>query len=117
MGVYSAMSTVGAVVGLIAGGLLTTYLSWRWVLFVNAPIGIAVAAAAPWAFVESRRQRGQFDLPGTITGTLGLAALVYGLSSASTKEDRGSRGDREGRPSCRGRARGRGTRRRRDVAF
>ena len=43
MGVYSAMSIGGAAVGLIAGGLLTTYLSWRWVLFVNVPIGIVVA--------------------------------------------------------------------------
>jgi len=66
------------------GGLLTTYLSWRWVLFVNAPIGIALMAAAPLAFGESPRQHGRFDLPGAITGTLGLAALVYGLSSAAT---------------------------------
>ena len=83
MGVYAAVSVAGAVVGLIAGGLLTTYLSWRWVLFVNAPIGIALMAAAPRAFGESPRQRGRFDLPGAITGTLGLAALVYGLSSAA----------------------------------
>jgi MFS family permease len=41
MGVYAAMSVTGGVVGLIAGGLLTTYASWRWVLFVNVPIGIA----------------------------------------------------------------------------
>ena len=53
-------------------------------LFVNAPIGIAVMAAAPRAFGETPRQRGRFDLPGAITGTLGLAALVYGLSSAAT---------------------------------
>ena len=83
MGVYAAVSVAGAVVGLIAGGLLPTYLSWRWVLVVNVPIGIAVVAAAPRAFGESPRQRGRFDLPGAITGTLGLAALVYGLSSAA----------------------------------
>ena len=47
MGVYAAMSGGGAAVGLVAGGLLTTYLSWRWVLFVNVPIGILVALAAP----------------------------------------------------------------------
>ena len=46
MGVVAAMSGGGAAVGLIAGGLLTTYLSWRWVLFVNVPIGLLVAAAA-----------------------------------------------------------------------
>ena len=87
MGVYAAVSVAGAVVGLIAGGLLTTYLSWRWVLFVNAPIGIAVMAAAPAAFGESPRQRGRFDLPGAITGTAGLTALVYGLSNATTGQD------------------------------
>jgi EmrB/QacA subfamily drug resistance transporter len=84
MGVYAAMSIAGAAVGLIAGGLLTTYLSWRWVFFVNVPIGIAVALAAPRALGDSKPHPGRFDLPGAITGTLGLAALVYGLSNAAT---------------------------------
>ena len=84
MGVYAAMSIAGAAVGLIAGGVLTTYLSWRWVFFVNVPIGIAVMLAAPRVLGESARHRGRFDLPGAITGTLGLAALVYGLTSAAT---------------------------------
>jgi len=78
------MSIGGAAVGLIAGGLLTTYLSWRWVLFVNVPIGILVALIAPRALAESERRPGRFDLPGAITSTLGLAALVYGLTSAAT---------------------------------
>jgi predicted MFS family arabinose efflux permease len=78
------MSIAGGAVGLIAGGLLTTYFSWRWVLFVNVPIGIVVALMAPRALSESARHRGRFDLPGAITGTLGLAALVYGLSNAAT---------------------------------
>jgi len=84
MGVYAAMSIGGAAVGLLVGGLLTTYASWRWVLFVNVPIGIVVALMAPRALGESRRHPGRFDLPGAITGTFGLAALVYGLSSAAT---------------------------------
>ncbi|MGD0685171.1 MAG: MFS transporter [Streptosporangiaceae bacterium] len=84
MGVYAAMSIGGAAVGLLAGGLLTTYFSWRWVLFVNVPIGIAVALIAPYALGYSERLRGKFDLPGAITATFGLAALVYGLSSAAT---------------------------------
>jgi EmrB/QacA subfamily drug resistance transporter len=84
MAVYAAMSIGGAAVGLLAGGLLTTYLSWRWVLFVNVPIGIGVALIAPRALGESQRHPGRFDLPGAITSTLGLAALVYGLSSAAT---------------------------------
>jgi EmrB/QacA subfamily drug resistance transporter len=84
MGVYAAMSIAGGAVGLIAGGLLVQYLSWRWVFFVNVPIGLAVALLAPRVLGESERRRGQFDLPGAITGSLGLAALVYGLSSAAT---------------------------------
>ncbi|HTS98369.1 MAG TPA: MFS transporter [Streptosporangiaceae bacterium] len=87
MGVYAAMSIGGAAVGLLAGGLLTTYASWRWVLFVNVPIGIAVALLAPRALGESQRHAGRFDLPGAITGTFGLVALVYGLSSAGTTPD------------------------------
>jgi EmrB/QacA subfamily drug resistance transporter len=86
MGVYAAMSGGGAAVGLVAGGLLTTYLSWRWVLFVNVPIGILTAIAAPFVFGESARRRGRFDLPGAITGTSGVALLVFGLSNASTDQ-------------------------------
>jgi EmrB/QacA subfamily drug resistance transporter len=86
MGVYAAMSIGGAAVGMLAGGVLTSYLSWRWVLFVNVPIGIAVAAAAPFVLGVSERLRGRFDLPGAITGTAGLAALVYGLSSAAPSQ-------------------------------
>ena len=85
------MSIGGAAVGLMAGGLLTTYLSWRWVLFVNVPIGIVVALLAPRVLDESQRHPGRFDLPGAITGTLGLAALVYGLSSAATERQAASR--------------------------
>ena len=84
LGVYSAMSIGGIAVGLLAGGLLTTYASWRWVLFVNVPIGIAVVLLAPRVLGETQRHPGRFDLPGAITGTAGLAALVYGLSSAAT---------------------------------
>jgi EmrB/QacA subfamily drug resistance transporter len=84
MGVYAAMSIGGAAVGLLAGGVLTTYLSWRWVFFVNVPIAIIVALMAPRVLGESERHSGEFDIAGAITGTGGLAALVYGLSSAAT---------------------------------
>ena len=87
MGVYAAMSIAGGAIGLIGGGLLTTYASWRWVLFVNVPIGAAVALAAPRVLAESPRRRGAFDLPGAITGTAGIAALVYGLITAATTPD------------------------------
>jgi len=84
MGVYAGMSIAGGAVGLLASGLLLTYANWRWVFFVNVPIGLAVALLAPRVLGESERRRGHFDLPGAITGSLGLAALVYGLSSAAT---------------------------------
>jgi EmrB/QacA subfamily drug resistance transporter len=85
MGVYAAMSVAGGTVGLIAGGLLVTYAKWQWVLFVNVPIGIAAALAAPAVLPATpRRSGGRFDLPGAITGTAGVTALVYGLTNAAT---------------------------------
>src|SRR5438132_7329906 len=66
MGVYAAMSVAGGAVGLIAGGLLVQYLNWRWVFFVNVPIGLALAFLAPRVLGESQRRRGAFDLPGAI---------------------------------------------------
>jgi EmrB/QacA subfamily drug resistance transporter len=90
MGIYAAVSIAGAAVGLMAGGVLTTYLSWRWVLFVNVPIGVVVALIAPRVLTESQRHPGRFDLPGALAGTLGLGALVYGLSSAAPSAGGGS---------------------------
>jgi MFS family permease len=87
MAVYSAMAILGIVVGLIAGGLLVTYASWRWVMFVNVPIGLVVAALAARVLPRSGRRAGRFDLPGAITATGGVAALVYGLSNAATTPD------------------------------
>jgi EmrB/QacA subfamily drug resistance transporter len=90
MGVYAAMSVAGSSVGLLAGGLLVAYADWRWVLFVNVPIGIAVALAGRFVLAPGAARRpgsGRLDLPGTITGTAGVAALVYGLSNAATSPD------------------------------
>ena len=83
MGVYASMSGIGGAVGLIAGGLLVTYANWRWVMFVNVPIGIAVALAARAVLPDTARRPGRFDLPGALTGTAGVAAIVYGLSNAA----------------------------------
>ena len=87
MAVYSATAILGIVAGLLAGGLLVTYLSWRWVMFVNVPIGLAVAALATRVLPATGRRIGRFDLPGAITVTAGVAALVYGLSNAATTPD------------------------------
>ena len=87
MGVYAAMSVAGGAAGLLAGGLLVAYASWRWVLFVNVPIGIGAALAALVVLPGTARGPGRFDLPGIITGTGGVAALVYGLSNAATSPD------------------------------
>jgi EmrB/QacA subfamily drug resistance transporter len=86
-GVYAAMAGAGSAVGLLLGGLLTTYASWRWVMFVNVPIGIVVAAAAPRVLAESPRRPGRIDVAGAVTGTVGVALLVYGLSKAATGAD------------------------------
>src|SRR5690349_19186983 len=86
-GGYAAMAGAGASVGLLLGGILTTYVSWRWCLFVNVPIGIVVAAAAPRVLNESPRRPGRIDAAGAVTGTGGVALLVYGLSKAATGPD------------------------------
>lgn len=79
MGVYAAMGGVGATVGLLLGGTLTDLLDWRWVFFVNIPIGLAVLAGTR-TLVEAERHPGRLDVPGAITGTGGLIALVYGIT-------------------------------------
>ncbi|WP_308313964.1 MFS transporter [Streptomyces sp. GbtcB7] len=79
MGVYAAMGGVGATVGLLLGGTLTDVLDWRWVFFVNIPIGLAVLAGTR-TLVEAERHPGRLDVPGAITGTGGLIALVYGIT-------------------------------------
>jgi len=85
--VYSAMAIVGVPTGLLAGGLLVTYVSWRWVFFVNVPIGLVVAVLAARVLPASPRRSGRFDLPGAVTATGGVALLVYGLSNAATTPD------------------------------
>lgn len=82
--VYGAISGTGGALGLIAGGALTQYLSWRWTLLVNTPIAVAVAFAAFPLLKESRAEGDRrFDIPGTVAVTGGLALLVYGFTEAS----------------------------------
>ncbi len=82
-GVFAGVSAGGGAVGLLAGGVLTEWLDWRWVLFVNVPIGVLIAVLAPRYIRESERHPGRFDLTGALTSTLGMASLVYGFIRAS----------------------------------
>ncbi|MHB9849021.1 MFS transporter [Streptomyces krungchingensis] len=79
MGVYAVMAGLGSTVGLLLGGVLTDYLDWRWVFFINIPIGIAVLAGTK-VLAEGERNTGRLDVPGAITGTGGLISLVYGIT-------------------------------------
>jgi predicted MFS family arabinose efflux permease len=82
MGIYAAMSGAGGAVGLLLGGILTDYASWRWVLFVNAPIGALVVVAAPRILKRSAPLGGKLDIPGAFLATAGMSAVVYGLVRA-----------------------------------
>jgi len=84
LGVYAAVAGAGGALGLLLGGVLTSFASWRWVLFVNVPIGIALAIVAPRVLASSHRRPGRLDLPGALTVTGGMVSLVYGLSHAAT---------------------------------
>jgi EmrB/QacA subfamily drug resistance transporter len=83
--VFSAVAGAGAALGLLLGGVLTEYLTWRWVLFVNVPIGIALVTGAYFFVHESERLKGRFDWYGGLLSTVGMAALVYGFIHAASK--------------------------------
>jgi EmrB/QacA subfamily drug resistance transporter len=87
LGVYAAMTGMGGGGGVVAGGLLTTYASWRWVFFINVPIGLALALGARHVLPESQRYPRRWDLPGAVTGTAAFALLIYGLTRAATGPD------------------------------
>ncbi len=83
LGIYMGVITGGSSLGLVLGGVITEWLSWRWVLFINVPIGLAVVAVAPLFVAETPRQPGRFDLAGALTATTGVTALVYGFIRAA----------------------------------
>jgi EmrB/QacA subfamily drug resistance transporter len=86
--VYAAMSGAGGAVGLILGGWLTGLdpnWGWRLTFLINVPIGIGAALLAPRFLRESESHPGELDIPGAVTGTLGLLGIVYGLSRAGTE--------------------------------
>lgn len=83
--VFSAVAGAGAALGLLLGGVLTEYLTWRWVLFVNVPIGVVLVAGAYVFLHESERLSGKFDWFGGLLSTVGMASLVYGFIHAASK--------------------------------
>jgi EmrB/QacA subfamily drug resistance transporter len=84
LGIWGAVSGSAGAVGVLLGGVLTTYVGWRWVLWVNVPIGITAAAIAPALIVESRSEstRRAFDLAGAFSVTAGLSVLVFAIVKA-----------------------------------
>ena len=86
LGIYAAASGSGAAAGVLLGGLLTSYLSWSWIFFINVPVGMAAIALAPVLLRESRADlfHRHFDVPGAASVTAGLMLLVYALTRAST---------------------------------
>src|SRR3954470_3628197 len=86
LGIYGAASGSGAAVGVLLGGVLTSYLSWSWIFFINVPVGVAAILLAPVLLDESRADLANrhFDLPGAASITAGLMLLVYALTRATT---------------------------------
>ncbi|MBV8529114.1 MAG: MFS transporter [Candidatus Dormibacteraeota bacterium] len=83
LGWFAAVSIGGMALGLILGGLLTQFASWRWVFFVNVPIGIALVAASRAVLVETPTRHGRFDIAGALLSTTGVTSLAYGFVSAA----------------------------------
>jgi MFS family permease len=87
LGTWAAIAGAGAAVGVLAGGLLVEYASWRWVFYINLPVGILVAAAVPAliAAVRPGHRAARLDLLGALAGTLATAAVIYGLVAAGSQ--------------------------------
>jgi MFS family permease len=77
IGIYGAMAALGFVVGMVGGGVITEFLGWRWVLFVNVPVALVALVPAPAVLPESRNERAtrSLDLAGALTATAGLGQL------------------------------------------
>ncbi len=84
IGLYTTVSAAGGATGLVAGGLLTELVSWRWVMFVNVPIGLAICLMGRVALTETEPRHGRFDLVGATTSTLGMTSVVLGLVEAGS---------------------------------
>src|SRR5215469_7643068 len=87
LGAWGAMAGISSIAGVALGGVITAQLNWRWVLFVNLPVCVAIIIAAPRLGMEGQQERldrkglglFHFDLPGAVLGTCGMLLLVFGL--------------------------------------
>ena len=85
LGIWGAASGSGAAAGVLLGGVLTSYLDWSWIFFINVPVGVAVMALTPWLLAESRADvpHRHFDLTGAVAVTAGVMLLVYAMTRAT----------------------------------
>jgi EmrB/QacA subfamily drug resistance transporter len=86
IGIWGAMGGAGGAAGVLLGGIITQALSWRWILFINLPIGLIAAFMSQRMLLEGRNEKAtrNFDFGGALTATLGLSALVYGIVRTAT---------------------------------
>jgi len=85
IGLFTTVSAAGGAIGLVAGGVLTELVSWRWVMFVNVPIGAVVWAIGRIALNETEGRHGHFDVAGALTSTFGMGGIVLGLVEAGSR--------------------------------
>jgi EmrB/QacA subfamily drug resistance transporter len=84
LGVWGAVGAFGAVAGVLLGGILTDWLSWEWIFYINVPVGIAAVALTPLLLAESRdSQMKSFDVPGAVLVTAGMSTLVFAITQAN----------------------------------
>jgi EmrB/QacA subfamily drug resistance transporter len=84
LGVWGAVGAFGAVAGVLLGGVLTDWLSWEWIFYINVPVGLGALALTPLLLAESRDAHVKsFDVPGAVLVTSGLITLVYGITQAN----------------------------------
>jgi EmrB/QacA subfamily drug resistance transporter len=84
LGVWGAVGAFGAVAGVLLGGVLTDWLTWEWIFYINVPVGIAAVALTPLLLAESRDEgMRSFDVPGAVLVTSGMVTLVYAITQAN----------------------------------
>ncbi|MGB9112160.1 MAG: MFS transporter, partial [Acidimicrobiales bacterium] len=81
---YTTVAAAGGAIGLVAGGILTELVSWRWVMFVNVPIAVVAWLLGRVVIPETGRREGRFDLVGALTSTIGMTGIVLGLVEAGS---------------------------------